>query len=104
MNDTELLQAIRQIVKDEVNPVKQDVTSIKGVLSDLKAGQLKINVTLENEIGLKLSALFDAHQLDSEKIQSIKDTVEAIEEVVDADDTLAKINARDIRKLKEKLG
>lgn len=118
MESNELLQAIRQIVKEEVEPIRQDVSGLKKGqesliqdVSSLKAGQgslqeqiTKTNITLENEIGKKLSALFDAHQLDSEKIQSVKDTVESIEEVVDANDTLSRVNAREIRRLKEKLG
>lgn len=90
MENNELLQAIRQIVKEENEPIKQEIT--------------KINITLENDVCKKLSALFDAHQLDSEKIQSVKDTVESIEEVVDTNDTLSRVNAREIRRLKEKMG
>ncbi len=77
---------------------------MKSDISGLNEGQLKINLTLENDVGKKLSALFDAHQLDSEKIQSVKDSIESIEKTVDTNDTLSRVNAREIRMIKEKMG
>lgn len=103
MENNELLQAIGKIISEnnqkmsemmdkKLEPIQQDI-------SDLKEGQLKINITLENDVNKKLSALFDGHQLDSEKIQSIKDTIESVEEAVDANDTLKHAgNSKDKRK------
>ena len=103
MENNELLQAIGKMISEnnqkmsemmdkKLEPIQQDI-------SDLKEGQLKINITLENDVNKKLSALFDGHQLDSKKIQSIKDTVESVEETVDANDTLKHAgNSKDKRK------
>ncbi len=104
MDHNELLQAISSIMDKKLEPIQRDISTLKSDISGLEEGQLKTNITLENEISKKISALFDAHQFDGEKIQSIKDTVESIKEVVDTNDTLAKVNAREIRRLKEKLG
>lgn len=136
MNDSELLQAISSMIDKKLEPIQQDIGSIKAgqesleqEVAGLTAGQealkqaqimtdinmekgqkflqqqvTKTNIILENDISKKLGALFDGHQLDSEKIQSIKVSIEAIEEAVDANDTLTKVNAMDISKLKEKEG
>lgn len=150
MNDTELLQAIRQIVKEEVDPVKQDVTSLKAgqeslqrdvsglkgghellqqEVAGLTAGQealkqaqimtdihmekgqkflqqqvTKTNIILENDISQKLSALFDAHALDSEKIDHIVETVDTINNDYAATDVVTRVNAEEIKKIKEKIG
>ena len=91
-------------LKEGQKSLRQDVSGMKSDISTLKDGQLKTNITLENDIGKKLSALFDGHQLDSEKIQSIKDTVENVEKAIDANDTLSRVNAGEIRRMKEKMG
>lgn len=64
----------------------------------------KTNIILENDIDQKLSALFDAHALDSEKIDRIVETVEAIDNAYAATDVVTKVNAAEIKKLKEKIG
>ena len=83
--------------------IMADIKMEKGQKS-LQQQVTKTNITLENDIGRKISALFDAHQLDREMIQSIQDSVEMIEETVAVNDSLSKINAQDIHKLKEKIG
>jgi DNA polymerase III sliding clamp (beta) subunit (PCNA family) len=64
MENDELLQAISETMDKKLEPIQQEIT--------------KINVTLENDIGQKLSALFDGHQLDTEKIDPISETVDAM--------------------------
>lgn len=86
MENAELLQAIRQIVREEIEPVKQDV--------------LKIQVTLENDISKKLSALHEGHMLNTEKLEHISDTVDDIESSVVALDIMNKVNTDEIIKLK----
>lgn len=97
MNDQELLKAIRQIVKEEIDPVKKDV-------STLQAGQLKIQILLENEIDRKLSALFEGHQLDSQKIDHINETVDDIDASLTAVDVVTHANTKEINRLKSRLG
>lgn len=134
MEEKELLQAIRQIVKEEVDPVKQDVTGLKAgqellqqEVAGLTAGQeslkqaqsmtdinlekgqkslqgqiTKISVILENDIDRKLTALFDGHKLDQEKIDHIMETVEAINNSYAATDMITRLNTAEINKLKAK--
>lgn len=132
MESNELLQAIRQIVKEEVEPIKLDVSGLKTDVSDLKIGQeslkqdvsglkigqeslkqdvsalkdgqLKINVKLENDIGKKLSALFDGHKLNTEKIDHISETVDDIDATMTAVDIVTRANVKEINKLKTKIG
>lgn len=108
MENGELLQAIRQMISEnnqkmsemmdkKLEPIQQDI-------SDLKEGQLKVNITLENNVGKKLSALFDAHQLDSEKIEQIHETVESLNDAYAGTDVLTRVNTAEIKKLKTKIG
>lgn len=97
MSDTELLQAISEMMDKKLDPIQKDI-------SELKAGQLKINITMENDIGKKISALFDAHQLDREKIDHITETVDAINNSYAATDIVTRVNTAEINKLKTKIG
>ncbi len=64
----------------------------------------KTNIILENDIGKKISALFDAHQVDREKIDHISKTVDEINNSYAATDMITKLNTTEINKLKEKIG
>ena len=64
----------------------------------------KTNIILENDISQKLSALFDAHALDSEKIDYIVETVDTINNDYAATDVVTRVNAEEIKKIKEKIG
>ena len=50
MENNELFQAIRQIVKEEVEPVKQDVSSMKSDISGLKEGQKSLQQEAYNAL------------------------------------------------------
>lgn len=111
MDNAELLQAIGTMMDNKLKSIQEDISGIKADVSGLKSGQealqeqvTKINIELENEIGKKLSALFDGHQLDTEKMDFIKDSVENIETTLEVTDIVSKANTQAIRKLKEKLG
>lgn len=90
MENDELLQAISEMMDKKLEPIQQEIT--------------KINVTLENDIGQKLSALFDGHQLDTEKIDHISETVDAMNNAYAATDIVARVNSAEINKLKSKIG
>ena len=107
MNDSELLQAIL----NKLDGLEKGQELLQHDVNGLKAGQealqeqvTKINITLENDIEQKLSALFDAHQLDSEKIDHIAETVESIDNAYAATDIVTRVNAAEINKLKSKIG
>lgn len=105
-------------LKQDVSDLKQDVSglkegqaSLKQDVSGLKEGQVslkqditKININLENNIGKKIEALFDAHAIDSEKIDQIAKTVDDVQSSIVAIDIAAKMNANEIAKLKQKVG
>lgn len=97
MNDNELLQAISEMMDKKLEPIKQDI-------SKLKDGQLKINITIENDIGKKLSALFDGHQLNTQKIDHISETVDDIDASITAVDIVTRANIKEINKIKSKIG
>ena len=90
MVDSEMLQAISQIfdqkLKQELAPIKDDLA--------------RIHLTLENDISKKLSALYDGHTLNTEKLEHISDTVDDIASSVVALDVMNKVNTDEIIKLK----
>ncbi|TQI66770.1 hypothetical protein [Clostridium sp. KNHs216] len=100
MNDNELLQAIL----NKLDGLEKGQEALQKDVSSLQAGQLKIQITLENDIGKKISALFDGHQLDSEKIEHISETVDDIDAAMTAVDIVTKANIKEINKLKTKIG
>ncbi|MGX8702031.1 hypothetical protein [Caproiciproducens sp.] len=90
MNDNELLQAISEMMDKKLEPIQQDITKIK--------------VFLENDIDKKLSALFEGHQLNTEKLNDIGETVDDIDAAMIAVDIVTKANIKEINKLKTKIG
>lgn len=118
MNDNELLQAISEMMDKKLEPIQQDLSSMKDNISSLKAGQetlqkdvstlqagqLKIQIFLENDIDKKLSVQFDGHALNTEKIDHISETVDDIDAAMTAVDIVTKANIKEINKLKTKIG
>ncbi len=118
MESQELLQAIGKMMdqklepiqrdisglKEDVSGLKQDVSGLKEDVSGLKEGQLKINIKLENDIHQKLSALFDGHKLNTEKIDHISETVDDIDATMTAVNIVTRANVKEINKLKAKIG
>lgn len=104
MNDAELLQAISEMMAKKLEPIQQDLSSMKEDISSLKAGQLKTQIFLENDIDKKLSALFDGHALNTEKIDHISEMVDDIDAAMTAVDIVTKANIKEINKLKTKMG
>ena len=90
MNNEELLRAISEMIDKKLEPVQQDITKIK--------------IFLENDIDKKLSALFDGHALNTEKIEHISETVDDIDAAMTAVDIVTKANIKEINKLKTKIG
>ena len=84
--------------------LRQDTADLRQNQKLLQEDVTKIKVTLENEIGRKLSALFDGHQLDTEKIAQIGDTVDDIDAAMTAVEIVTKANTKEINKLKAKTG
>ena len=108
MENNELLQSIGKMISENNQKMSElmdkKLEPIQKDISDLKDKQLKINVTLENNIGKKISALFDAHQLDREKIDHISETVDSMDDAYAATDMITRMNTAQIKKLKAKIG
>ncbi len=125
MENNELLQAIlnkldglvkgQELLQQETAGLTagQDALKQAQIMTDIKMekGQkslqqqvTKINVTLENDIDKKLSALFDGHQLNTEKLNHISKTVDDIDATTTAVDIVTKANTDEINKLKAKIG
>ena len=81
MDEKTLLQAIGQMMKQELEPIKED-------LQDLKQRMTKLEITQENVTNKKLDLLFEGQQdtlrkfrqLDelNEKVDDIQTTVEVL--------------------------
>lgn len=125
MDEKELLQAIlskldglgkgQELLQQEVAGLTAGQEALKQaqIMTDIKVekGQkflqqqvTKTNIILENDISKKLGALFDAHALDSEKIDHIVETVDTINNDYAATDVVTRVNAEEIKKIKEKIG
>ena len=99
-------ESLRQDVtglKEGQESLRQDVTGLKEGQDSLQNQVTKINIKLENDIGRKLSALFDGHQLNAQKLDHIGKTVDAINEAYAATDTIARVNTAEIKRLKAKI-
>lgn len=125
MDEKELLQEVlnrlddlgkgQELLQQEVAGLTAGQESLKQaqITTDIKMekgqkslqGQItKISVILENDIDRKLTALFDGHKLDQEKIDYILETVEAINNSYAATDVITRVNTAEINKLKAKIG
>ncbi len=100
MENQELLQAIRQIVKEEVSaqvdPVKQDISGVKQEIT-------KINIRLENDVDKRLQLLAEGQQGMNEKFQKLDQVAEDVEEIkltTRALEAVTQRNSNDIRSLR----
>ena len=111
MNENQLLNAISEMMDKKLEPIQQDLSGVKQDVFDLRQGQkllqddtTKIKIFLENDIDKKLSALFDGHQLNTEKIDHISETVDDIDAAMTGVEIVTKANTKEINKLKVKVG
>lgn len=107
MENTELLQSIQQIFESRFESIEKRFDSfekrfdrMEADLSEVKDRTKNIELTLENDISKKLSALHEGHMLDTERLKHIFDTVDNIESSVVALDVMNKVNTDEIIKLK----
>ena len=120
MENNELLEALRHIikeetraaVKEEVQPIKDDINSINSRLdnmesdiSEIKKRTVKIEVTLENEIRPNNQLMMEGHKGLVDTMHDIKkDTgrIETIETELFATKEVTKDNVQNIKKLQSK--
>ena len=103
MEEKELLRSIGEIMDQKMEPVRQDISGLKAGQDSLQEQFVQINSTLD-DMSRKLSALIDAYRLDSEKIDRILETVEAMNNAYAATDMITRMNTAEIDKLKAKIG
>ena len=102
--DVSGLKAGQESLQKDVSGLKSDVSGLKVGQESLQEQVTKTNITLENEIGLKLTAFFDGRQLDMDKIDHISETVDAMNDAYAATDIVTRVNSAEINKLKAKIG
>ena len=128
MENTELLQSIQQIFESRFESIEKRFDlfetrfdsvekrfdsfekrfdsfekrfdRMEADLSEVKDRTKNIELTLENDISKKLSALHEGHMLNTEKLEHISNTVDDIESSVVALDIMNKVNTDEIIKLK----
>ena len=92
MIDREMLEAIGQLLE----PIKQD-------LAEIKQRTTKIEVTLENDIAIRLDALAEGQQSMNEKFRKLDDVAERVEDIqitVNAMEAVTKQNCTDIKQFR----
>ena len=85
---------------DRLGVVENKLGDMNARMGNVEQLALKTQLTLENDISKKLSALYDGHMLNTEKLEHISDTVDDIESSVVALDVMNKVSTDEIIKLK----
>ena len=102
MNEKELLQAIKEIVKEENKFLNNQLEEIRADVSEIKDRTLKIEITLENETNKNIQLLMEAQSLNAEKMKNFDLVLDDIESSVVATEAIVRQNIRDINVLKRK--
>ena len=102
MENKELLEAIRQIVKEENQEIKKDVQEIKDRTQRIEDRTLKIEVTIENETNRNIMLMMEAQSLNAEKLSNIENTLDDFDSSIVAMEAMTVKNIKDIRILKKK--
>jgi len=93
--DTELLQAIAQIVKTEVQPIKDDLGTVKTDLETVKTEVLKTSLTIENEIRTNIKLLAEGHMGLVERLDRLESKVNEIDDIKDSVSVLKFLTLKD---------
>lgn len=92
MEDSKLLEAIQQIIKQEIsNNNLQIANLITESLEDsetrmaekIREAESRINTKIEHSVSNKLGILFDAYEIEREKHNELKEQVENLERRVE---------------------
>lgn len=100
MVDLELLEAIRQMIREETAPIKEDVSGIKSDLAAVKDDVNGIKVILEVDIRRDINLLAEGHEMILERLPDPME-VEALDARLFAVETVVKKHSRDIQDLKK---
>ena len=96
MIDKDMLEAMRMMMREEMEPIKQD-------LADVKQRTTKIEFTLEHDVSKRLQLLTEGQQGMNDKFAKLDRVAEDVEEIkakVTALEAVTKDNTSQIRELK----
>ena len=96
MIDKDMLEAMRMMMREEMDPIKQD-------LADVKQRTTKIEFTLEHDVSKRLQLLIEGQQGMNDKFKKLDQMAEDVEEIkakVTALEAVTKDNTSQIRELK----
>ena len=96
MIDKDMLEAMRMMMREEMEPIKQD-------LADVKQRTTKIEFTLEHDVSKRLQLLTEGQQGMNDKFKKLDQVAEDVEEIkakVTALEAVTKDNTSQIRELK----
>ena len=96
MIDKDMLEAMRMMMREEMEPIKQD-------LADVKQRTTKIEFTLEHDVSKQLQLLTEGQQGMNDKFKKLDQVAEDVEEIkakVTALEAVTKDNTSQIRELK----
>lgn len=82
MNDRELLEYIAA----QVGSLTAKVDVLGNDVKDLQQGQIKIQSTIENDVSLKISGLFDGHAQNTEAIKGLSSKMDEISSKIETHD------------------
>ena len=118
MENRELLQAIDQMISEnnrkiaenvssmmdeKLKPIRSKLDNLERGIDEVKVRTTKIEIALENDISKKLGVLFDAHDLDKEKLLKLDSIEQTSKETKDTVDVMFKViqeHSGDIKELK----
>ena len=96
MIDKDMLEAMRMMMREEMEPIKQD-------LAEVKQRTTKIEFTLEHDVSKRLQLLTEGQQGMNDKFAKLDQVAEDVEEIkakVTALEAVTKDNTSQIRELK----
>lgn len=102
--DKELLEALRQVMQEELKPINTRLDGMQKDLSEVKDRTTKIEVTLENDIKTDLKLLHEGQAGMNEKfakLDKVADDVDEIKIKVSAIEHVTQDNTSQIKKLRK---
>ena len=103
MVDMEMLEAMRQMLHEELEPMKHDLAEVRQHVENIEQRTTKIEVTLENDIAKRLKSLGEGQEGMNEKFAKLDKVAEDVEEIkvkVTALEAVTKDNTAQIRNLR----
>lgn len=100
MVDKELLEAMRQMIREETAPIKEDISGIKSKLVSVRDDVSGIKVILDVDIRRDINLLAEGHEMILNRLPDPME-VETLDARLSAVETVVKKHSRDIQDLKK---